>query len=40
MNTGISGTVTAMSTAEIQSAPATTTMMVTGTMTARKSWGR
>ena len=40
MKTGIRGTVTAMRTAEIQSAPATTAMMVTGTMTARKSWGR
>ena len=40
MNTGIRGTVTAMRAAEIQSAPATTAMMVTGTMTARKSCGR
>ncbi len=40
MNSGISGTVTAMITAEIQSAPSITTMTVTGTMTARNSWGR
>ena len=40
MNSGISGTVTAMIRAEIQSAPATTTMTVTGTITARNSWGR
>ena len=40
MKNGISGTVTAMSTAEIQSAPRTTAITVTGTMTARKSWGR
>ena len=31
---------TAISTAEMGSAPATTPMMVTGTITARKSWGR
>ncbi len=40
MKTGMRGTVTAMSTAEMGSAPATTPMMVTGTITARKSWGR
>ena len=37
---GIRGTVTAMITADIQSAPSTTTMTATGTITARKSWGR
>ena len=40
MNSGIRGTVTAMITADIQSAPSITTMMVTGTMTAKKSCGR
>ncbi len=40
MNSGISGTVTAMITADIQSAPAITTTTVTGTMTARNSCGR
>ena len=37
MNSGISGTVTAMITAEIQSAPSTTMTTVTGTITARNS---
>ena len=40
MNSGINGTVTAMITAEIQSAPNATTMTVTGTITARNSCGR
>ena len=40
MNNGISGTVMAMITAEIQSAPSATMMTVIGTITARKSWGR
>ena len=40
MKRGIRGTVTAMIKAETQSAPSTTTTTATGTMTARKSWGR
>ena len=40
MKIGISGRLTAISTALTQSAPATTAMTATGTMTARNSWGR
>ena len=40
MKRGIRGTVTAMITAEIQSAPKATTITVTGTITARKTWGK
>ena len=39
-NTGISGSVTAMTTAEIQSAAATRATTATGTTTASTSWGR
>ena len=40
MKMGMSGTVRAMITAEIQSFPATITITVTGTITARNTWGR
>ena len=40
MKMGISGTVMAISTALTQSAPATTAMIATGTITARNSCGR
>ena len=39
MNSGMSGTVTAMMSADTQSAPSATTTTATGTMTARKTWG-
>ena len=40
MNKGMSGTVTAMMAAEIQSWLSTATSTTKGTMTARTSWGR
>ena len=40
MKRGIRGRLTAIRTALTQSAPATTPTIVTGTMTARNSWGR
>ena len=40
MKIGINGTLTAISSALTQSAPATTPMIATGTMTARNTWGK
>ncbi len=40
MKIGISGRLTAIRTALTQSAPATTAITATGTITARNSWGR